>query len=251
MTRGTPHPGKADLHLHTTVSDGMASVAELLGYVQHHTDLDVVAVTDHDDLRGGLAARELAARRDYRFEVVVGMEVTTLGGHLLALFLDRPVPSLRPLDATIDAVLEQGGLCVVPHPMAWIVPSVGRRSLDRLAAESGRRRVQAIEACNGSVPGKFGERRAQERNRRLWRLPEVGGSDAHFLAHVGASVTRFPGRTAADLRQAIADGTTSAERVDSADRLAIPLRERAIQHLRWMVLFPARRAGRVAMGLGR
>src|SRR5438874_11379289 len=77
--------GKADLHLHTTVSDGMASVAALLEYVEQQTDLDVIAVTDHEDAAGGLRAQELAAKHRYRFEVVPGAEITTRHGHVLAL----------------------------------------------------------------------------------------------------------------------------------------------------------------------
>ncbi|HMS58695.1 MAG TPA: hypothetical protein PKA49_07550, partial [Tepidiformaceae bacterium] len=61
--------GKADLHLHTSVSDGMYSVARLLEHVEHTLDLDVIAVTDHEDATGGQRARELAAQRGYRVEV--------------------------------------------------------------------------------------------------------------------------------------------------------------------------------------
>jgi len=36
----------------------------------------------------------------------------------------------------------------------------------------------------------------------------VGGSDAHFLPVIGSAFTRFPGRTAEDLRRSISQGTT-------------------------------------------
>lgn len=78
--------GKADLHLHTSCSDGMASVARLLDHVESHTGLDVIAITDHDSLRGAMRARDRWARGSYRFDLVPGMEVTTTEGHLLALF---------------------------------------------------------------------------------------------------------------------------------------------------------------------
>jgi len=87
--------GKADLHLHTTVSDGLVTVERLLEYVEHETDLDVIAVTDHEDALGGLRARELAAKRGYRVEVIPGAEVTTLQGHLLALFVVNAPKSFR------------------------------------------------------------------------------------------------------------------------------------------------------------
>src|SRR5438094_274782 len=55
--------GKADLHIHTSFSDGMADVPELLDYVESETDLDIIGIVDHDDVRGALAAREQGATR--------------------------------------------------------------------------------------------------------------------------------------------------------------------------------------------
>src|SRR6185295_9942460 len=80
--------GTADLHIHTRHGDGMATVPELLAYVESDTSLDVIAVTEHDTLLAAEEARELHARGGYRFDVIRGMEVTTLDGHLLALFID-------------------------------------------------------------------------------------------------------------------------------------------------------------------
>ena len=86
--------GKADFHMHTSLNDGTATVREVLNYVRDNTDLDVVAITDHDRLTGSYQALELA--NEYPFEIVSGSEITTLHGHLLALFLDKPIPTWRP-----------------------------------------------------------------------------------------------------------------------------------------------------------
>jgi predicted metal-dependent phosphoesterase TrpH len=87
----TKEMGKADLHVHTAFSDGMADARAVLEYVEAHTDLDVLAITDHDDVRGALKAREIWARGHYRFELVTGAELTTIEGHLLALFVEEPL----------------------------------------------------------------------------------------------------------------------------------------------------------------
>src|SRR4030043_504343 len=126
--------GKADLHIHTALGDAMAGLPELFDYVEQETDLALIAVTDHDDIRGGLQARELWARGRYRFQVVVGAEVTAIQGHVLALFVEEPVPSLRPGGGVLTAVHRQGGLCVVPHPLAFLTRSIGQRPLERIAA---------------------------------------------------------------------------------------------------------------------
>ncbi len=202
--------GKADLHLHSSHSDGMASIPELLAHVEEHTDLDVIAVTDHDDLRGGLAAREARAGGNYRFEVVPGMEVTTIEGHLLALYVEEPVPCLRGLEETLAAIHRLGGLAVIPHPLTWLTRGLGERHIRRvMAGDRDGVHFDGIELTNGTPAGRHGARKARALNQRHLHLAEAGGSDAHFLQAVGAGYTEFPGRTASDLRQAITDRTTT------------------------------------------
>jgi predicted metal-dependent phosphoesterase TrpH len=194
--------GTADLHIHTSASDGMFSGRKLLDYVERYTNLDVIAVTEHDSLRGAHKVRELWARGSYRFEVVPGAEVTTIQGHLLALFIEDPVPSLRPAAETIQAVKAQGGICLVPHPFSWLARGMGERDI-----RSVRDGIDGIEVTNSTPAGRRGRPRARRLAAELG-LAEAGGSDAHFLPAVGTGFTEFDGTSAADLRQAIARGGT-------------------------------------------
>jgi predicted metal-dependent phosphoesterase TrpH len=197
---------KADLHIHTRVSDGLASVESTIDHVEHATDLSVVAITDHEDVAGGLRGREYAARMGYTIEVVPGAEITTLHGHLLALFIERAPPSFRSVEATIEAIHAAGGLAVVPHPLSWLTRSLSGRTLLRLGTSlDPGLRLDAIELANPSPAGLRTRNRAIALNREL-RLVAVGGSDAHHLAHVGRGWTRFEGRTSDDLRRALLDG---------------------------------------------
>ena len=201
--------GKADLHIHTRVSDGMATIEQVVEYAEQRTELDVIAVTDHEDVAGGLRARELAAKRGYRLQVVPGAEITTLQGHLLALFIEATPKSFRGVESTVEMVHAQGGLAVVPHPMSWLTRSVSRRTLDRvMGANEPGSAFDAIETANPSPAGLLTGSAARHLNARLWRLAEVGGSDAHHLAHLGCGWTEFPGETADDLRTAVTTGTT-------------------------------------------
>ena len=104
--------GAADLHLHTLASDGLVSARDLVDHVERTTDLDLIAVTDHDELSAAHEAREWAARNAYRVQVVPGVEVSTRDGHLLALFVEERPPALRSLQATAEWVAEKGGMCV-------------------------------------------------------------------------------------------------------------------------------------------
>jgi predicted metal-dependent phosphoesterase TrpH len=203
--------GQADLHIHSAVGDGLATVAQILDFVEHRTDLDLIAITDHDEIRGGLEARDLAASRGYRFEVIVGTEITTRQGHLLAYDVGRRYPMLRSLRDSIAAVHADGGFVVVPHPLSFLTTSAGRLALCRAAeCDDPARRPDAIELFNPSLAGRVRHSRAIALNRRLG-LAETGGSDAHHMTLIGTARTTFPGRTARDFRAALAARATVAE----------------------------------------
>ncbi|MFQ5987481.1 MAG: PHP domain-containing protein [Dehalococcoidia bacterium] len=202
--------GLADIHIHSSVGDGMADVSRILDFVAERTELDVISITDHDRLEGSYQARELVAKRGYHFDVVVGMEVNTLEGHLLALYMESPIPSQQPLEQTIEAVHAQGGLCIVPHPMSWLTESVSQQSLERIVANSEQGLyLDGIETINPTLVGRISNQRAKRFNER-YGLAETGGSDAHFLNTVGSALTLFPGRGAAELRRSLLERTTQA-----------------------------------------
>jgi len=199
------------MHLHTLYSDGTMEVQALLDRVERHSKLDLIAVTDHERIDGALRARELHDAGDYHFGLVVGEEITTRRGHLLALFLTERIPPLRPLEETIARVHDQGGIAIAAHPLAPLTPSLGRRSLLRLHQDPDpRHRLDAIEMLNPSVAGKARRPHRAALNEVLG-LAAVGNSDAHVLEHVGTGWTWFPGSSSDDYRAAIAARTTEAE----------------------------------------
>jgi len=202
--------GSADLHIHTALGDGMAEIPELLRYVQDQADLSVIAVTEHDDLRASEQTREAWARGSYPFEVVLGEEVTTFEGHVLALFIAEPVPGLMPLAPTLEAIHRQGGLAVIPHPMSWLTRSVGQRTIERVLTENVTGvSFDGIER-SGSPAARVTAKKAHRLNQERYQFAELGGSDAHFLQAIGSSRTEFEGSTAEELRAAIEARETKA-----------------------------------------
>ena len=201
--------GKADLHVHTSHSDGMYNVSELLEYVESETDLDLIAVTDHDSLSGAWEARERCAKGHYRFDVIPGMEVTTIEGHVLALFVEDPPPSLRPVEETLAAIHRLGGVAVAAHPFMWLTLGIGLRPLRRvLASTDDGVYLDALEVTHQTPIGRIGARKARRLNRKEFGLAEAGGSDAHFLPVIGTAYTEFEGRTTHDLQAALKAKTT-------------------------------------------
>jgi predicted metal-dependent phosphoesterase TrpH len=212
MTTMETPMGKADLHIHTRDGDGLDRIEAILDHVEARTDLDVIAITEHDSLEVALRARELWAGGRYRFDLVPGVEITTLEGHLVALYLETPVPSLRRVEETIEAVHAQGGVCFVPHPMSWLTRSIGPGSFERVAAAGLS--FDAIELASGSPPAKLALKKARRLNRERYRLPSVGASDAHFRQAIGSGYTRFEGVSATDLRTAFATGAVHGKQRD-------------------------------------
>ena len=204
--------GIADLHVHTEHSDGEDSPGEVLEWAER-IGLDVIAITDHDAIDGALIAAELADGRADGPEVIVGEEVSSRDGHILALFIDRLVPPDMTANQTVAAIHEQGGLAIAAHPY-WRTSSLDHKGrLYGLGDRIAELDFDAVEVINGGfTPSMIGaNRRAGWVAEALGRTP-VGGSDAHVKHALGWAHTRFDGRTASDVRRSIAAGRTQAGR---------------------------------------
>jgi len=191
----------ADLHVHTTASDGTCTPAEVLEFASEATDLAVVAICDHNTTEGAREAASIASR--YRVDVIVGQEVESADGHILGLWAPADVAPGLSAEETVARIHAQGGLAIVAHPFAprwWHKHGLcrGEREVyDRIAFDG-------VEVAN-STPllflANFWARSYHHANAH--RLAATGGSDAHMLSVIGTSRTEFPGTRAADLRRAI------------------------------------------------
>lgn len=204
----TDRLGRADLHIHTRASDGVDSIATILDHVERATDLDVIAITDHERIDAALAARTMGRDLGHRAEVIVGEEVSTLGGHLLGLFLTDRVRPLRSMRTTIAEIHEQGGLAIPAHPLVPYPLCAQGWVLRRLIRDPDPRvRPDAIEAFNPTMLGRPWHGRVV-RFADENALPVVGNSDAHQATAIGTGWSTFPGRSAEDLRGAIVERAT-------------------------------------------
>lgn len=205
----TPYyTGKADIHIHSNLSDGAASVREILEYVRTHTDLNVFAIADHDTLHGSLIARDIA--HEYALEAIPAMEVSSKHGHILALWVEYPIPPNLPADETIARVHEQGGIAIAAHavePFSASILAVRPRVISpwRLRGLG----LDGLEVFNASITVPPVEYLAHLAAQHLG-VAATGGSDAHYLGTIGRGLTLFPGHTAEDLRIALLERRTKA-----------------------------------------
>lgn len=200
--------GTADLHAHTRHSDGADSPKEVLQWAAR-AGLDVLAITDHDTISGAEIAAELAGESGTGPDVIVGEEVSSADGHILALFICDLVPPGMPAAETVAAIHEQGGLAIAAHPFWRAEP----RRPYRYGVGSLIETVDfdAVEVLNGGFTPSMisaNNRAAAAAGSRT----RVGGSDAHVKHALGWAHTRFCGRSAAELRAALSAGQVAPGR---------------------------------------
>jgi predicted metal-dependent phosphoesterase TrpH len=139
--------------------------------------LDRLAITDHNSIGGGIAAARLAP--DF---IIVGEEIMTTEGELLAYFVQEEIPPGLTPEETISRLRRQGAAISVAHPYdhrrsgAW-----AQEHLHRILPL-----VDAIEVFNARTMVRHANERASELAAAEGK-PGTAGSDAHSYREVGRS----------------------------------------------------------------
>ena len=205
-----------DLHCHTSASfDSLARPGDVVRAAAAR-GLTHLVVTDHDRVDGALAAREGAPAG---LTVIVGEEVRTADGDLIAAFLERAVaPGMSAAD-TVSAVREQGGLVGIPHPSDRLRGSL----LMDARLETLLSLVDWVEVHNARLVGGGNERAAAL--AREHGLAGVAVSDAHSVLEVGVAYTALDGdpSTPAGLLAALVSAEIVPGRASYVIRLWTPV----------------------------
>jgi predicted metal-dependent phosphoesterase TrpH len=187
---------RVDLHNHTHYSpDSILSPKQFVREAGRR-GLDVVAVTDHNTIRGALAVRELAD-----FPVIVGEEVRSKDGEILGLFLSEEIPKGLSAGDTIARIKNQDGIVGVPHPFDSL-----RSALREHALLAYIDQIDFIEGLNARMIFRSHNEKARK-FAAARNLPVSAGSDAHSPWEVGrvwAETPPFEG--AADFVDALRQG---------------------------------------------
>ncbi len=172
---------KTLIHVHTNYSyDSNISVEALADYAQRE-GIGCVAVTDHDSIEGALELQKIAS-----FKVIIGEEVTTRDGHLIGLFLTRKIePGMSALE-TAQAIRDQGGIVLVPHPFVLSFGCGLKKKTYEIADL-----VDAVEVFNSQNLSSLADLRAvrfaQQRD-----LPTFVGSDSHCESSIAPALQMMP-----------------------------------------------------------
>jgi predicted metal-dependent phosphoesterase TrpH/glycosyltransferase involved in cell wall biosynthesis len=173
-----------DLHMHTDHSPDCATPVGVLLETARARGLGAIAITDHNEISGALAARE-AAERMNGIEVIVGEEVKTAEqGEVIGLFLEEKIPRGMTMDETIAEIRRQGGLVYVPHPFDRLHSVPDYEHLLDIVEQ-----IDILEVFNPRVAlTAFNEE--AERFAAKYRIVPGAGSDSHVAQGLGSVMIR-------------------------------------------------------------
>lgn len=175
------HLWNVDLHSHTLWSKDCLTAFETIIRLCQRRGVDRIAITDHNTSEGALAMQKIVPDL-----VIVGEEIMTTQGEILAYFVRESVPAGLTPDETIRRLRDQGAVISVSHPFdrlrkgAW-----GREALLKIADK-----VDAIEIFNARCLFAKDNQQAFDFAREH-NLLGTAGSDAHSSPEYGKSMIRM------------------------------------------------------------
>lgn len=171
-----------DFHSHTIFSkDSLTSLVDIIR-ASHRRRLDRVVITDHNTIAGALAAHVLDPEL-----VIIGEEIMTTRGEILAAYVTEEIPPGLSPQETIKCLRSQGAFISVSHPFDSL--RSGAWKLEDLLEIAPL--VDAIEIFNARCMIPNGNQRASEFARKH-HIPGTAGSDAHAPFEMGAAALVLP-----------------------------------------------------------
>jgi hypothetical protein len=172
---------KFDLHIHTNFSPDAYDTVERIIKRAKRVGLDGLAITDHNTIEGAKKAVRYVKENSIDLVVIPGVEVLTSRGHLIALGVEKNIPTGLPAEEMVEICREMGCTIVVPHPFHPFRHSMG---------DINGLEVDAIETFNSRYITGHSNKKAM-RYAQLHDIPVVAGSDAHVAEAVGYGITEI------------------------------------------------------------
>lgn len=212
---------RMDLHLHTEVShDCKTPLRDIPGWMLR-TNTRAIAVTDHDQQRGGPELQRLIADMglDDKLSVIAGEEITTSEGELIGLFLQQRIPPKLTPEETVREIKAQGGLVLLQHGF----DPLKRYRLRPEATARIADQIDIVETFNSRLSRHHWNQVAADWGKARG-LPFSAGSDAHTLRDIGEAWVETPFRlihTPGDLIAALREGTVAGRWTHPAQAFGI------------------------------
>jgi predicted metal-dependent phosphoesterase TrpH len=181
------HLMKIDLHCHSQASTDCITPIEQIPARCRERQIRVQAITDHNEIWGAQKLQELAARNGDALTVIVGEEVSTSEGEIIGLFLQEKIPAGLSPEETVERIIGQGGLVLLPHGF----DPLKRFRLQDVARERVAGKIQIVETFNARISRPTWNRAAVSWAEKAGKLMSAG-SDSHTLADIGEAWVEVP-----------------------------------------------------------
>ena len=172
---------RIEFHSHTLASkDSLLRPADLVSAARRK-GIDRVVVTDHNSIAGALEAQRIDPER-----IIVGEEIMTTRGEILAAYVTEEVPAGLSPQETIRRLRGQNAFISVSHPF----DRLRKGGWDLADLQEILPLVDAIEVFNS----RCFDRRANEQAKAFaekHNIPGTVGSDAHAAFELGQSLLRL------------------------------------------------------------
>jgi predicted metal-dependent phosphoesterase TrpH len=169
---------RVEFHCHTVFSKDSLTSPQKLVDVCRRKGIDRVVITDHNTIAGALTAQDIDPKL-----VIVGEEIMTTRGEILAAFVMEEIPDRLSPRETIQRLRDQNAFISVSHPFDEF-RSGGWEEVDLLEIIP---LVDAIEVYNSRCMRPIFNRRAMEFAKK-YNAPGTVGSDAHTAFELGRSL---------------------------------------------------------------
>ena len=188
---------KVEFHCHTNASKDSLTDPRDLVEACRRKGIDRVIITDHNTIKGALEAQALDPHL-----VIVGEEIMTTRGEILAAFVREEIPKgLSPAE-TINRLKDQGAFISVSHPFdEWREGGWQEADLLEILPQ-----VDAIEVYNSRCMLPRFNRAARQFAERH-NIAGTVGSDAHAAFELGRSLMLLhPFEGPVEMREVIRKG---------------------------------------------
>ena len=150
-------------------------------------NLNGIAICDHNTLKALKILKKDLNMDD--FFLIPGMEIKTDLGEILALFIENEIFGKQDdFYEIIDAIREEDGLIVIPHPFDFL--RFNRLKISNIDEHALKKSIDGIEIMNSRIVFQNCINKAKNFNKHF-EFFETGGSDAHTLNEIGNGFTIF------------------------------------------------------------
>lgn len=172
---------KVEIHVHTKFSHDSMLFFWLLYLKCRFCKIDYIAITEHNNILGGINFKNYCLKRGDKVKVIVGEEIMTNSGEIIGLYLKKPIQSGLTPEETIKQIILQNGIVYIPHPYD---KKRYKTVLKEIYIEKYKNMIHCIEIHNGrNILEEYDKK--QYEIAKKYNIQQIIGSDAHTVFEIG------------------------------------------------------------------